>query len=342
MPTPSRVLVTGATGFIASRIVEQLLTRGNHVIGTVRSLSNAKALAPLRSLPGADTRLSLVEADLTTPGAFDAAATGCDTVMHTASPYVLSVKDPQKDLVDPAVEGTLSVLRACVKDSSVTRVVLTSSMAAITDEPASDHDLTEADWNTESTLTRNPYYLSKTLAERAAWEFVEREKPTFSLVVINPFMVIGPSLAPALNTSNQIFVDILKGAYPGIMRLAWGFTDVRDVAAAHVRAMEVPEANGRYLCAGDVMTMHTLVDLLKARGWGDGHKLPSMALPDFVVKLASFTQASGVGSYLRTHVGRVPRYSTAKIRRDLGITFRPAADAVIDTMNDLKRWGHIA
>lgn len=341
MSVNARVLVTGATGFIASRIVEQLLARGYRVRGTVRSLSNSTALAPLAALPGAAERLELVVADLNTDDAFDAPARDCAFVIHAASPYVLSVTDPQKDLVDPAVEGTRRVLRACAMSPSVSRVIVTSSMAAITDEPSSDHDLTEADWNTKSTLQRNPYYLSKTLAERAAWDFVEHEKPRFSLVVINPFMVIGPSLAPSLNTSNQIFVDILKGAYPGIMRLAWGFTDVRDVADAHVRAMETPSASGRYLCAGDVVTMTELVALLKANGWGEGHKLPTMTLPNFMVKLASFTQPSGVGSYLRTHVGRVPRYSTAKIRHDLGMTFRPAAQSIIDTMNDLKRWKHI-
>ena len=342
MPHPSRVLVTGATGFIASRIVEQLLARGYHVGGTVRSLGNTTPLTPLLKLLGADERLSLIAADLTNPGAFDNAVAGGDCVMHTASPYVLTVKDPQKDLVNPAGDGTLNVLRSCLKEPSITRVVLTSSMAAITDEPSSDHDLTEADWNTKSTLTRNPYYLSKTLAEKAAWDFMEREQPHFSLVVINPFMVIGPSLTPGLNTSNQIVADLVNGKYPGIMQLAWGFTDVRDVADAHVRAMERTTASGRYLCAGEVVTMKDLVALLKARGWGKGRKLPTIPLPNLVVKLASFAQPSGVGTYLRTHVGRIPRYSTAKIRTALGITFRPASESIIDTMNDLKRWGHVA
>ena len=342
MSANARVLVTGATGFIASRIIEQLLARGYRVRGTVRSLKNEASLAPLTALPRATERLELVVADLNTEGAFDAPAQDCDFVIHAASPYVLTVTDPQKDLVDPAVEGTRRLLSACAKSPSVSRVVVTSSMAAITDEPSSDHDLTETDWNTKSTLQRNPYYLSKTLAEKAAWDFMERETPAFSLVVINPFMVIGPSLAPSLNTSNQIFVDILKGAYPGIMQLAWGFTDVRDVADAHVRAIETPSANGRYLCAGDVVTMKALVALLKANGWGEGHKLPRMSLPNILVKLASLTQPSGVGSYLRTHVGRVPRYSTAKIRHELGMTFRPAAQSILDTMSDLKRWKHIS
>ncbi len=154
-------------------------------------------------------------------------------------------------------------------------------------------------------------------------------------------MVVGPSLAPSLNVSNQIFRDIVKGAYPGIMQLAWGFTDVRDVADAHIRAMTTASAHGRYLCAGDVMTMAALVDLLKQIKGGEPWKLPTLRLPNAVVTLASFAQPSGVGTYLRTHVGRVPRYSTAKITNDLGLNFRSAAETVTETMADLKRWHHI-
>ena len=213
--TQAPVLVTGAAGFLASHLVAQLLARGYRARGTVRSLKKEKDLAPLRALPGAAERLELVEADLLAEGAFDAAAQGCEIVMHTASPYVLDAKDPQKDLVEPAVKGTESVLSACKKAGTVRRVVLTSSMAAITDEPESDRVLTEEDWNTRSSLDRNPYYYSKTLAERAAWEYVEREAHDFDLVVVNPFLVIGPSIGPGLNTSNQMFVDILGGPTPG-------------------------------------------------------------------------------------------------------------------------------
>jgi dihydroflavonol-4-reductase len=343
--TPAPVLVTGATGFIASQIVEQLLARSYRVRGTVRSLKKERDIAAIRALPGAAERLELVEADLNAAGAFDAAAAGCEYVLHTASPYALDVKDPRRDLVDPAVNGTVNVLGACRRAATVKRVVLTSSMAAITDEPDSDRVLTESDWNVKSSLARNPYYYSKTVAERAAWQFVEQEKPPFDLVAINPFLVIGPSLVPALNTSNRIFVDLLNGAYPGIVSLTWGFVDVRDVAEAHVRAMETPSARGRYICAGDTASMRTVVDLLEPHGWGKDRNLPSFALDNpvgnIVVRLASYMQSSGVGSYLRTHVGRVPRYDTTKIQRELGMRFRPVETSVIDTMNDLKRWQHI-
>lgn len=342
--TESPVLVTGASGFIASHIVRELLARGYRVRGSVRSLAKEKELAHLRALPGAE-RLDLFAADLLADGAFDEAARGVTHVLHTASPYVLDAKDPQRDLVEPAVKGTRSVLASCAKAGTVRRVVLTSSMAAITDEPEGDRVLTEDDWNTRSTLERNPYYLSKTLAEKEGWRFVEEERPGFDLVVINPFLVIGPSCSAAVNTSNQIFADLLKGTYPGIMNLTWGFVDVRDVALAHVLAMETAEAKGRYICAAETRTMRDVVSLLQENGWGEGKKLPKLgldcAIGDFTVKLSSYLQPKGVGSYLRTHVGRVPRFDHGKIERELGLSFRDVDRSILDTLADLKQWGHV-
>jgi len=342
MTASAPILVTGATGFIASRIVEQLLAAGYWVRGTVRSLKKPGDVNRLRALPFAAEHLELVEADLTRAGSFDAPALGCEAVMHTASPYALTVNDPQTDLVNPAVNGTRAVLGACAKTPSVRRVVLTSSMAAVTDEPDSRYTLTEADWNTKSSLSRNPYYYSKTMAERAAWTFVGEKKPQFDLIAINPFMVIGPSLTAGLNTSNQVLVDIVRGTYPGIISLTWGFVDVRDVAEAHIQAMERPAAHGRYLCAGDTFTMRDIVQLLAEKGYQGLPRMPlDSPLASAIVRLAAFAESKGVRSYLRTHVGRVPRYDTSKIRRELGIEFRPVKDTILETMEDLKRWGHL-
>lgn len=159
-------------------------------------------------------------------------------------------------------------------------------------------------------------------------------------------MVIGPSIAPSLNASNQIFVDMLKGVYPGIMSLTWGMVDVRDVARAHQLALETPTAKGRYLCAAETISMREVVGLLRAKGYAEGTKLPSMGmdngLGDVIVKLTSHFQPTGIGSYLRTHVGRVPRFDHGKIERELGLGFRPVKQSILDTMLDLKRWKHLA
>lgn len=336
-----KILVSGATGFIAGHVIEQLLGYGHEVVGTVRDASDTAKAAHLRAMPGAENLL-LVAADLNAADPFMAHA-DVDVIQHLASPYVVNVADPQRDLVDPAVRGTLSMLRAAAAHGRVKRVVLTSSMAAVTDEP-DDRVLTEADWNTKSSLTRNPYYYSKTMAERAAWEFMAREKPGFDLVVINPFLVVGPSHTKAVNTSPQIFVDMLKGAYPAVLALTWGLVDVRDVAAAHIAAMHVAGAKGRYLCVSGNMSAAEVIAQMRAEGFSG--KLPKLDLSGgfgtALMKLVSHTQPKGTGSYLRSHLGRVPRYDTAKSRRDLGLVYRPAAQSLSDTLADLVKWGHIA
>lgn len=337
-----QVLVSGANGFIASHSIAQLLEQGKRVIGTVRNPHDETRTAHLQALPSADTGLTLVAADLTADDPFSA-YTDVDAILHMASPYVLNAADAQKDLVDPAVKGTVSMLRAAAMSPRVKRVVLTSSMAAITDEP-DGRLLSEADWNDKSTLTRNAYYYSKTMAERAAWDFMEREKPGFDLIVINPFMVIGPALSSEINTSNQILVDVAAGVYPAILALEWGFVDVRDVAEAHVRALTASDANGRYLCAAGNRNMAELVQLIRKAGAASG-KLPSLnlahGLGTSLMMLASYAQPAGVGSYLRTHLGRVPRFTNAKIQADLGLRFRDVDQTIIDTVKDLIRLGHM-
>jgi dihydroflavonol-4-reductase len=344
MDQDSLVVVTGANGFIASHIVANLLERGYRVRGTVRRLERGAEPAHLANLPGAADRLELVAADLAT-SSFDDVVRDATFVLHTASPYTLTVGDPQKDLVDPAVRGTTSVLEACERTTSIRRVVITSSMAAVTDEPDRDRVLTEDDWNTKSSLDRNPYYYSKTMAERAAWSFAADRRPSFDIVAINPFMVIGPSLPPGLNVSNQVFADLLKGVYPGIMPFAWGFVDVRDVALAHVLAMSSGPAKGRYICAAETLTMRELVGVLRGSKFGPG-RLPTRSLDSslgtWLVKLSSYFQPKGVGSYLRTHVGRIPRFDNGKIRRDLGMQFRDVRQTILETVADLDRWGHLA
>lgn len=342
--TQSPVCVTGASGFIASRLVKDLLARGYEVRGTVRDAKAIEKYEYLTSLPGAAEGLTLVSANLLDPSSFEAAVEGCEYVVHTASPYSLSVKDPQKELVEPAVKGTTGVLAACLKATGVKRVVLTSSVAAITDEPDSDTTFSEANWNEKSSLTRNPYYFSKAEAERAAWDFMETKKPGFDLVVINPYMVYGPSLTPGLNASNQVFADILTGKFPGIINLAFGLVDVRDVSQAHILAMENPDASGRYLCAHETFSMRSIVELLVELGYGN-HKVPKVSLDNSVgngvVRLASLFRSAGERSYLKTNLNRIPSFDNSKITGDLGLEFHSFRSSLGETVADLIKWGHV-
>jgi dihydroflavonol-4-reductase len=337
------VLVTGASGFIASHIISQLLAAGYRVRGTVRDPARTAKHSHLMALPGAVERLDLVPADLLDPDAFDEAVVGCDYVLHTASPFQLDVGDPQRDLVEPAVNGTLSVLRACQEAGSARRVVLTSSVAAITDR-ADGHVYTEADWNTSSSLTRNPYYFSKTLAEQAAWGFVDRSSG-FDLVVINPFYVIGPLLGPEPSTSHAFLTGLTKGSAPAILDIEWPFVDVRDVARAHILAMENPDAGGRYIVAAGIRTMRQVVDLLKANGWGNRYRLPSMSVDRGIgvplSKLIARFQSSGTRDYLTNHLGGVMRFDSSKVQAELGLVFRDLDDTILETMEDLERSGHL-
>ena len=338
------VLVTGASGFIASHIVSQLLAAGYRVRGTVRDKSKTARHAHITGLPGAGDRLELVEADLLTPEAFDEPIKGCEIVIHTASPFQLDVGDPQRDLVDPAVNGTVSVLQSCADAGSVRRVVLTSSAAAITDQ-ADGHLNTEADWNNRSSLTRNPYYYSKTLAEQAAWNLVEQSGTTFDLVAMNPFGVIGPSLGPEVNTSHDIIIGFTNGRVPGILAIEWPLADVRDVARAHILAMEKANAAGRYIVAAGTRTIRQVLDVLRANGWGERYRLPSISLDRGIgtplSKIVARFQRSGTRDYLMNHLGGSMRFDNSKVKTELGLEFRDIDQTILETMNDLERWGHL-
>lgn len=338
-----RVCVTGASGFVGSRITADLLEAGYQVHATVRDPTNTEKYGFLLDLPGADDHLSLFRGQLLEEGCFNEAMEGCDYCIHTASPYVMDVKDPQADLVDPAVMGTENVLQSAL-DAGVERIVVTSSMAAITDAPESENILTEEDWNEKSSLTRNPYYFSKTCAERAAWDFDEKHDE-ISVVVINPFLIIGPSLTPSLNTSNKIFVDLMTGEYPGILSLTWGIVDVRDVSAAHIRAMETDAASGRFICVDHTISMSEVVALLRDRGYDEDYKIPKMNMAsgfgNFLVRTMSYLQPKGTGSYLRTHIGKVPRFDNSKSKDVLEMDYRPVEESILETVEDLKKWEHL-
>jgi dihydroflavonol-4-reductase len=183
--TEEAVVVSGANGFVSLHVIESLLKLGYKVKGTVRDPSSSSNDV-IKKLDTEGGKLELAKVNLLDDGAFDEIVKGSEYVIHIASPFTMDIKDAQKDLVEPAVKGTLSMLEACLKSGTVKRVIITSSVAAITDSPNPNHIYTEKDWNKDSSLTRNPYYFSKKLAEESAWKFMEEKKPKFDLVVINP------------------------------------------------------------------------------------------------------------------------------------------------------------
>jgi len=287
--------------------------------------------------------LVLFEAELLKDTSFADAFQGCDYIIHAASPYVVNVKDPINDLVKPAVEGTLNVLRSAAHIPSIQRVVVTSSMAAITDSPSGE--LNENVWNTKSTETRNPYYFSKTQAELAAWKFIKEKSPKFSLVAINPFVVMGPGHSGALNESPKILADIVSGGYPVVLDLTWGIVDVRDVATAHVLAMENPKAHGRYICVEHTMGMGDLITFFQTKYPELCAKIPQKSMEcgpgtSLMKAMANF-QPSGVKDYLQTHLGKELTINNGKIKKELGLHFTSLNTTLTDTIQDLIAHGHI-
>lgn len=261
------VAVTGVSGYIGSEVVKQLLEKGYTVRGTVRSKSNTSKVQHLLTLSDAlPGQLELFEADLLKDGDFDNVVRGADFVLHTASPFFTETSDPQKDLVDPAVNGTTNVLNAAGK-AGIKRVVVTSSVAAVrsgkfTESPINGKLYTEADWNKTSTLLGEPYNLSKTLAEKVAWDL--SKKHGFKLVTINPVFVFGPVLSSRADATSVLMMkSVLEGKTD---ELPARVCDVRDVARAHIRAIEDPSASGRHIISQpNNIPSQDVIDILKER-----------------------------------------------------------------------------
>lgn len=342
--TDRPVLVTGAAGYVGSWVVKYLLEAGLTVHATVRDPDAAGKVAHLRDLPG-DVRL--FAADLLDPGAFDAAMQGCGVVFHTASPFTSNIRDAQRDLVDPAVQGTRNVLGAVNRTDSVNRVVLTSSCAAMFGDQADLADipggiLTEAIWNTSSSLDHQPYSYSKTLAEGAAWQMANAQD-RWRLVVINPGLVMGPGLAARPGSESFGLVRQLAGGAMarGVPPYEIGMVDVRDVALAHLRAGTLPQAEGRHLvCEAG----YRFLDLAQAlRGaFGDSLPVPTRELPKALVwLLGPMLSHSLTRRMVARSMGYPWRASNAKSVQALGMTYRPVPDAVIAMVRQMRANGQL-
>lgn len=269
------VCVTGGSGYIASWLVKFLLEAGYTVKASVRNLNDPKKIDHLKALEGAKERLHLFEANLVEEGSFDSVIDGCDGVFHTASPVFIQVTDPQTELIDPAVKGTLNVLRSCKKVPSIKRVVITSSMASVmfNSNALSSDVIVDETWYSDPVFceeTKQWYGLSKTLADKAAWDFCEENG--LELVTIHPGFVIGPYLQPDLNLTMESFLNLIKEGQQMWPSGIYRYVDVRDVARAHVLAFENPSASGRYCLVRRVMHYFDALKILSGT-------FPSLKLP---------------------------------------------------------------
>ncbi len=328
----SKVLVTGGSGFVGSHVILQLLAAGHLVRTTVRNLSREQEVRATLAAAGGDVyRLGFAAADLENDKGWAEAAADCDYVQHVASPFPLTQPKDEQELIRPAVEGTLRVLRAA-RDAGVKRVVLTSSFAAIGyghGERAKAY--TEDDWTNVDGPAVQPYMKSKTLAERAAWDFIEREGGGMELAVVNPVGIFGPALNKDLSTSVELVRQMMAGKLPGTPDLWFSAIDVRDVASLQILAMTDPAAvHQRYLAlAGEPVSLHQMALILHDHM---GTKVPRQ-LPNWLVKTLAL-----VNPMAREAVPRLSirgRASNEKARA-LGWTPRSNDEAIAATAHSLK------
>jgi nucleoside-diphosphate-sugar epimerase len=339
------VLVTGGSGFVGSHLVRQLLERGYRVRTTVRALANQPKVEPLRAMqyrfPGS---LELFEADLLREGSFDRAMDGCRVVFHVASPFLMpeKIKDGHKDVVEPALSGTRNVLAGMERTPTVERLVFTSTVGAIFGDYVDVRNmagqvLSERYFNTTSTVENNPYHYAKTVAEQAAWE-AESAQGRWRMIAINPGLVLGPSLTPASDSGSLFLLDeLFKGYFfYGAPDFSFTVADVRDVASAHIAAAENSDASGRYIVAAAEMV--SFLDMSRAvlERFPRNARLPRHGLPHWPVRILG--PAFGLTQdYIRKHLGIRFRVDNRRSVEELGVTYRPIGETLIDHYTAWRR-----
>lgn len=336
----STVLVTGGSGFLGSHTILQLLHAGHAVRTTVRNLAREDDVRAMLRHGGVEAgeRLAFHEADLERGDGWAAAVADCDAVLHVASPFPATAPKHEDELIGPARDGTLRVLRAA-RAAGVKRVVLTSSFAAVGyGKPPQAAPFDETSW-TDAAAPVTPYVKSKTLAERAAWEYVAGEGFGLELAVINPVGIFGPVLGPDYSTSIALVQRMIEGAMPACPKLWFGVVDVRDAADLHVRAMTDPAAAGeRFLAvAGDFVSVLDIAKILKQSLGAAAAKVPTWQLPNWVVRLVALHNETVKD--VVPELGKVKNATNAKARRVLGWQPRPVAEALAATAESLQKLG---
>ena len=337
----STVLVTGGSGFIGSHCILQLLAAGHQVRTTVRSLNRESGVRELLKTAGVEhgERLSFFAADLLSDAGWAEAAQGCEYVLHVASPFPPNVPKHEDELIVPARDGALRVLRAS-RDAGVKRVVQTSSFAAVGyGHPPQEAPFNETDWTDLNGLGLTAYVKSKTIAERAAWEFIASEGGGLELSVVNPVGVFGPALGPDISTSILIVKSMMDGDLPGCPKLYFGVVDVRDVADLHLRAMTQPAAKGeRFLAvAGDFITMLDIAKVLKDHMGTAARRVPARELPNWLLRAASLLDPRV--KQILPELGTTKNATNEKATRVLGWTPRSNEESIVATAESLVRLG---
>ncbi|GAB4034401.1 SDR family oxidoreductase [Spirosoma gilvum] len=337
------VLVTGGTGFVGVHCILQLLQKGYHVKTTVRSLKRKDEVVKMLKNGGITdfSCLTFVEADLTKDANWDKAVDGCDYVLHVASPIDLSIPKDENEMIRPAVDGTLRVLKAA-RDGGVRRVVMTSNFGAIGySHTDTTKVITEESWTDPNEPGLSAYNKSKVMAERAAWNFMAKEGGNLELSVVNPVGIFGPALGPDLSSGFELLKRILDGSMKRVPNMTLSIVDVRDVADLHIRTMTSPVANGqRFLAiAGETMTLPEIAQLMNHKFGGKLKHISTKRIPDWIIRIAALFSPTA-----KNLVPMLSRYRTAsneKARTLLGWNPRTNEEALMATVDSLMQFGHL-
>ena len=337
------VLVTGANGYVASWLVKKLIEKGHTVHASVRNINDSSKTDHLKSVSKANTnKLKIFEADLLINDSFNKAMQGCSVVFHTASPFKLDIKNAQKELIDPALKGTENVIRTANKVSSVKRIVLTSSVAAMYSDASEcqqyeNNEINESVWNKTASLSYQPYSYSKRLSEERAWELQSLQK-NWDLVVVNPSLVLGPFMNSKDTTSEsfKILKEISSGKLKRwIPKFGIGLVDVRDVAEAHYLAGFSKNAKGRYIASAHNTSLLEISKELHSI-FGNKYKIPTKPAPKLLIWILGPILKKGLNrKYISNNLNHIFKASNKKIKKELGIKFRPMRDTLRDTFQSL-------
>ncbi len=341
LDTNKPVMVSGANGYIASWIVKKLLDKGCTVHATVRDPSDNERVGHLREIAeGSKGTLKFFQANLLEEGSFSQAMQGCEIVFHTASVVMFSSKNPQKDIVDPALFGTKNILHSVDACESVKKVILTSSIAAVYGysidmQRQNIEKFREEHWNTSSSLTMGPYSYAKTVAEKAAWQYAEQQKEQrWQLIVMNPGFVVGPTLNKRVESSLMLLKQLGDGSMKlGTMNMMLAIVDVEDIADAHIIAAYKPGVSGRHILTAKSYSLLEMANILRSH-FGDQYAFPKKNIPKWMLSL--FAPLIGMSrDMVRYSVNFPLEFDNEYSKKDLGLEYRSVQDALIATFQQM-------